>query len=82
MYEYIFLGIIIGIVITYIMYQINTFYCPSIDNITQILLRQSGRWFVASQQDNSPLISLLHSIYGLGYFMALKEISTENTINK
>ena len=82
MYEYLFLGIIIGMVIAYIMYQFNTIYCPSIDNITQILLRQSGRWLVASEQDNSPLISLLHAIYGFGYFMALKEISTENTINK
>ena len=82
MYQYIFLGIIIGIVIFYILNSINLWLCPSKNHITQVLLRQSGRWLVASEQDNSPLISLLHTLYGFGYFMSLKEIVDEETINK
>jgi hypothetical protein len=82
MYQYIFLGIIIGIVIYYIIQSFNNYYCPSNDYITETLVRQSSRWLVASQQDKSPLISLLHSLYGFGYFMALKEIMDENTINR
>jgi len=45
------------------------------------LIRQSGRWLVASQQDKSPLISMLHAMYGWGYYMALKEFATDNMIN-
>lgn len=78
----IIIGIIIGIFIMVILYYFNYIFCPSIDNIAQILIRQSARWLVASQQDKSPLIAMLHSMYGFGYFMALKEIATEDTINK
>jgi hypothetical protein len=54
---------------------------PNNDDHIQKLLRQSARWLTASLQDKSPLISMLHAMYGYGYFMALREIASENEIN-
>lgn len=47
----------------------------------QALIRQTARWTAASQQDKSPMISLLHANYGAGYLQALELIATENEIN-
>lgn len=47
----------------------------------QALIRQAARWAVASQQDNSPMISLLHANYAAGYLQALELIATETEIN-
>ena len=44
------------------------------------LLRQSARWALASQQDKSPLIALLHANYGAGYLSLNK--SDNNRINR
>ena len=44
------------------------------------LLRQCSRWAVAAEQDESPLISLLHANYAAGYLWALKDIATEEEI--
>ena len=46
------------------------------------LLRQSARWALASQQDNSPLIALLHANYGAGYLWALNDIATSQEIER
>lgn len=46
------------------------------------LIRQTARWTAASQQDKSPMISLLHANYGAGYLQALELIATENEINQ
>ena len=51
------------------------------DNI-QKLVRQTARWATAAQQDESPLIALLHSNYATGYLWALKDIATASEINK
>ena len=37
------------------------------------LIRQAARWSVAAQQDESPIIALLHANYGAGYLWALKD---------
>lgn len=48
----------------------------------QALIRQAARWTVASQQDKSPMIAVLHANYGAGYLQALETIATENEINQ
>ena len=49
---------------------------------TQALIRQIARWTVASQQDTSPMIALLHANYAAGYLQALELITTEQEINQ
>tara|TARA_A100001388_G_scaffold257235_1_gene222907 strand:+ start:7 stop:417 length:411 start_codon:yes stop_codon:yes gene_type:complete len=46
----------------------------------QILLRQSARYSGAAEQDESPLIQLLHANYGAGYLWALKDLATDKEI--
>ena len=48
---------------------------------THALVRQIARWTVASQQDTSPMIALLHANYAAGYLQALELITTEQEIN-
>ena len=45
------------------------------------LTRQTARWATAAQQDQSPLIALLHANYATGYLGALKDIATTRQIN-
>jgi hypothetical protein len=74
--------VILVIIIAFAMlYNTKIVKTNNNDNI-QKLLRQSARWLTASLQDKSPLISMLHAMYGYGYFMALREIATDNEINK
>jgi hypothetical protein len=44
------------------------------------LIRQSARWALAAQQDQSPIIALLHANYAAGYLWALKDIATDTEI--
>ena len=48
---------------------------------TRALIRQTARWTVASQQDTSPMIALLHANYAAGYLQALELIRSEQEIN-
>lgn len=50
-------------------------------NDIEELVRQTSRWAVASQQDKSPMIALLHANYAAGYLQALELIGTENEID-
>jgi hypothetical protein len=44
------------------------------------LMRQALRYFVASKQDNNPVIKMLHSNYAVGYIESLGLISTQMEI--
>ena len=44
------------------------------------LLRQSARYAIAAQQDESPLIAVLHINYAAAYFYAAKDIATDREI--
>ena len=44
-----------------------------------ILIRQAARWS-AADQDESPIIALLHANYGAGFLWALKDIATDQEI--
>lgn len=52
------------------------------DTPVQKLVRQAARWATASQQDQSPLVALLHANYAAGYLWALKDIASEKEINR
>lgn len=46
------------------------------------LLRQTSRWAIASEQDKSPMISVLHANYAVGYLQALQDVAEESEINE
>ena len=45
------------------------------------LARQAARFATAAQQDESPLVSVLHANYSAGYLWALKDIATPKQIH-
>lgn len=74
--------VLLGMFLLYHYYK-NQAYCSYYKDMEiQGLIRQAARWAVASQQDKSPMISLLHANYGAGYLQALELIATENEINR
>ena len=48
--------------------------------IIQVLTRQAARWAVAADQDESPLIAVLHGNYAAGYLWALKDIADSQEV--
>lgn len=46
------------------------------------LIRSCSRWSLASLQDTSPLVALLHANYGTGYLWALQETFTDYEIQE
>lgn len=44
------------------------------------LYRQAARYAVASMQDDSDVIRVLHANYAMGYLMALKDIASDEAI--
>ena len=45
------------------------------------MIRQSARYATAAQQDESPVIAILHANYAAAYFYALKEFATDSQIH-
>ena len=60
--------------------NIIKFKSPDKKSYIETLIRQASRWSVAAQQDDSPIIALLHANYGAGYLWALKDIATDQEI--
>lgn len=52
------------------------------DNAVQTLMRQSARWSLAAQQDENPLIAVLHANYGAGYLWAVKDIASSEDVKR
>jgi hypothetical protein len=46
------------------------------------LVRQTARWATAADQDMNGYIANLHATYSMGYLMALREIYTDEQIEK
>jgi hypothetical protein len=46
----------------------------TLDNIVMTLYRQTARWALASVQDQSEIIKVLHANYATGYLWAIKDI--------
>ena len=75
-----------GIVVMYFLVEIkNKCFIKNdskemLNKIIKTLVRQSSRWSTAAQQDESPLIAVLHANYGAGYLWALKDIVSSDEI--
>ena len=53
-----------------------------LDIAIKTLVRQASRWTTASMQDENSMIAVLHANYGAGYLWALKDIASENDIER
>jgi hypothetical protein len=51
-------------------------------NAINTLIRQTSRWAIASENDDNPVIRLLHANYAAGYLYALKSIASQNEIEE
>lgn len=47
----------------------------------QTLARQAARWATAAQQDQNPLIRVLHANYAMAYVTALRQIAHDQLIS-
>jgi hypothetical protein len=54
----------------------------TLDSIVLTLYRQCARWAVASKQDDSEIIRVLHANYATGYLWAIKDIVSTNEFKK
>lgn len=50
--------------------------------IVKTLYRQCARWAIASTQDNSEMIKMLHANYATGYLWAIKDIISNEEFKK
>jgi PDZ domain-containing secreted protein len=76
---------ILGITILFVLfvyYILNTNYNKRDSFIIKTLIRGCSRWAIASKQDKSPLIALLHANYASGYLWAIKDVFTNEDIHK
>ena len=73
-----YLYLIAVIFVLYLMMQNKT---RGMNKAIEKLVRQSARYAVAAQQDESPVIAILHANYATGYFYALKEFASESQIH-
>jgi len=46
------------------------------------LAQQSAKWGTMAQQDDSPIVAMLHANYAVGYLWALKDIASPKEILK
>ncbi len=76
---------ILGITILFVLFVyciLNTNYNKRDSFIIKTLIRGCSRWAIASKQDKSPLIALLHANYASGYLWAIKDVFTNEDIYK
>lgn len=75
--------ILVIIIVILLLYMHNEQHDDSFKkNTIKTLVRQASRWSIASKQDQSPLISVLHANYGAGYLWALFDIATADEIHR
>lgn len=46
------------------------------------LIKNAAKWATTAQQDESPMMAMLHANYASGYLWALKDISRPNEIKR
>ena len=73
-----YLYLIAVIFVLYLMMKNKT---RGMNKAIEKLVRQSARYAVAAQQDESPVIAILHANYAAAYFYALKDIASESQIH-
>lgn len=52
------------------------------DETIRVLYRQAARYAVASMQDASEVIKVLHANYAMGYLLALKDIASSDEFQR
>jgi hypothetical protein len=83
----IYIGIIILLIIVFALFNKTSIIKDTElqrekERIVKTLIRQGSRWATAAEQDMSPLIATVHANYGAGYLWALKDILSQNEIEK
>ena len=78
---YIIIGIIIGMLL-FKQTNIDKQKSDKQDKNIKVLVRQTARWAAAAQQDDSPIVALLHANYGAGYLWALRDIASDIEIKE
>lgn len=72
--------------VIFIFYITNTTFFkkqqPSANTIINTIFRGSARWAVASLQDTSPLVAILHANYAAAYLWALRDVFSDIDIQK
>ncbi len=81
MHFFILTIVLLVLIIIYLIFKLKNCHLDKTP-IIKTLLRQSARWATASSQDENPMIAILHANYGAGYLWALKDIVTDNEIEK
>ena len=76
--------LIFFVIITLVIYTKNIYESKNNIHKKHInkLVRQAARWSVAAQQDESPIIALLHANYGAGFLWALRDIASDQEIEE
>ena len=69
------------IAIIFVLYLMMKNKTRGMNKAIEKLVRQSARYAVAAQQDESPVIAILHANYAAAYFYALKDIASESQIH-
>lgn len=77
-----YFGIIIGILITYFIINLNHPNSTTIYKVIQTLSRGAARWSTAAKQDQNSMIAVLHANYGAAYLWALNDVATSNQITQ
>lgn len=82
----IFVGVLIGTILTFCLIEIKN-KCFIKDSSTNLLhkvikklVRQTSRWSMAAMQDKSPVIEVMHANYGVAFLKILLSIATEDEI--
>lgn len=70
--------LLIFILFIFLIYIFSSRASPN--NPVKSLVRQTGRWAVASLQDSNPLVAIVHGNYAAGYLFALEDIATQEEI--
>jgi hypothetical protein len=85
-FDNILLILFFGSLILMILFKLKSVFFsdfdPKIDLIIKRLMRGCSRWAIASKQDKSPLIAMLHANYAAGYLWALKDVFSDTQIER
>jgi hypothetical protein len=77
--EYLFLFGVFLFAVYKLVY--NRTFLPRYEMINK-LIRQGARWYKGYQNDQNPLIGVLHANYAAGYLWALKDLFEDEEIEK
>ena len=75
-------GIIIILVVVVLFFLWSRQDTKVDDQAIRTLYRQAARYMVASLQDESEVIQVLHANYAMGYIMALRDIATDTDFTR